>query len=320
MKHAIPMITSFSNTKGGTGKRGPDGFIKYNFGKVYQNLNIDQSTINKLNEIVTNFRSIIDKIRRNITDTPYAEEIEKKINVTDNLLIANYLTQNLKDKDYYNNSELKDYDNYDSNLIQDKQDGGAASKISNQPDLISRSTFSFDKEQSTFPYRQDTIKIAPTPTPAPAPTPTPTPAPAIETTAKGLISSTNLNDQTSQFTYDSLFGKYGFYMNIDSDGEYELNVMDYEFQYKAYLKKYEPEKYLEKYQDNTKDNAESNPNDATNVQGGKRKTIRQKYYKRKTQKEHKKTNKKYTLKTSNIKKLNIKMSNKRNTKRVKLQS
>ena len=328
MKHAIPMITSFSNTKGGTGKRGPDGFIKYNLGtgkrgpdgfikynlgKVYQNLNIDQSTINKLNEIVTNFRSIIDKIRRNITDTPYAEEIEKKINVTDNLLIANYLTQNLKDNDYYNNSELKDYDNYDSNLIQDEQDGG---KFSNQPDLISRSTFSFDKEQSTFPYRQDTIKIASAPTPTPAPTP----APAIETTAKGLISSTNLNDQTSQFTYDSLFGKYGFYMSIDSDGEYVLNVMDYEFEYKAYLKKYEPEKYLEKYQDNTNDNAESNLNDATNVEGGKRKTIRQKYYKRKTQKEHKKTNKKYTLKISNIKKSNIKMSNKRNTKRVKLHS
>jgi len=155
---------------------------------------------------------------------------------------------------------------------------------------------------------------------------------SIPTTTTETILSSNYSFPSE---YTSLFGKYGFYMSIDSNGQYELNVMDYEFQYKDYLKKYNPYEYWKTYGfENTinydsdatpnvsEDNleVESNPNAATNVEGGKRKTIRQKYYKRKTQKGHKKTNKKYTLKTSNIKKSNIKMSNKRNTKRVKLHS
>ena len=121
-------------------------------------------------------------------------------------------------------------------------------------------------------------------------------------------------------------------MSIGSNGQSELNVMDYEFQYKDYLNKYNPYEYWKTYGfENTiyesdatpnvsEDNLEEESNPNTNLEGGKRKTIRQKYYKRKTQKDHKKTNKKYTLKTSNIKKSNIKMSNKRNTKRVKLHS
>jgi hypothetical protein len=218
------------------------------------------------------------------------------------------------------------------NTTMDEKLGGRAIQDSAPENLIAKSTFPYEQNvTSKFSYQQDNVKKdwgSDTKTAKSAATLTfsePTllqnVSPDLKTTAEGLTSSTSSTSSTNLLnpisqTYDSMFGKYGFYMSIDSDGEYVLNVMDYEFEYKAYLKKYEPEKY----QDNTKDNAESNPNDATNVQGGKRKTIRQKYYKRKTQKDHKKTNKKYTLKTSNIKKSNIKMSNKRNTKRVKLHS
>ena len=198
--------------------------------------------------------------------------------------------------------------------MDEKLEGGAI-QVSNQKNLIAKSTFPYEQNvTSKFPYEQDNVKKDSVSEPTfYVPTLSPKISPALETRGEGLTSSTsstNLLNTTSQ-TYDSLFGKYGFYMSIDSDGEYVLNVMDNEFEYKAYLKKYEPEKYLEKYQDNTGDNVESNTNTNTNiesntntniesntntntnVEGGKRKTIRQKYYKRKTQKGHKKTNKKY---------------------------
>ena len=36
-----------------------------------------------------------------------------------------------------------------------------------------------------------------------------------------------------------MFGKYGFDMAINEDGEYELKILDTEEQYDAYLRKYE---------------------------------------------------------------------------------
>ena len=41
-----------------------------------------------------------------------------------------------------------------------------------------------------------------------------------------------------QYSYSTLFGKYGFDMAINEDGEYELHILDTQEQYDAYLRKY----------------------------------------------------------------------------------
>jgi hypothetical protein len=59
--------------------------------------------------------------------------------------------------------------------------------------------------------------------------------------AEGVASLALKSDETQdeiQYSYSTLFGKYGFDMAINEDGEYELHILDTEEQYNAYLRKY----------------------------------------------------------------------------------
>ena len=66
-----------------------------------------------------------------------------------------------------------------------------------------------------------------------------------------------------QYSYSTLFGKYGFDMAINEDGEYELHILDTEEQYNAYLRKYGLQE-----EDETEEAAEVGVGQA---EGGKRK-------------------------------------------------
>jgi len=57
--------------------------------------------------------------------------------------------------------------------------------------------------------------------------------------AAGIISAEDTLYHNLETTYTSMFGKYGFDMAINEDGEYELNILDTQEQYDAYLRKYE---------------------------------------------------------------------------------
>jgi hypothetical protein len=77
-----------------------------------------------------------------------------------------------------------------------------------------------------------------------------------------------------QLSYTTMFGKYGFDMSINKDGEYELIILDTEEQYKAYLKKYqlEEEPNQESLIHNNEVDMNMNDNNNNNNNSNKRKS------------------------------------------------
>jgi hypothetical protein len=125
-------------------------------------------------------------------------------------------------------------------------------------------------------------------------------------TAKGIQQATDSNAVSINYTlphnlqlsYTSLFGEYGFCMDINEDGEYELNVLNSEADYNNYLKRYNldiPQ------QPTVQQPTVQQPTVPSETSGGKIKTRKSRIFKHKTRKIQKLRNKRYTRK--NIKKL-----------------
>ncbi len=86
-----------------------------------------------------------------------------------------------------------------------------------------------------------------------------------------------------KLSYSSLFGNYGFSMDIDGDGEYELNILNTEEDYNRYLQRYSL-------------NTTEQPNQPS---GGKIKTRKSKFNKHRTRKIKKIRNRRQTHKRLN---------------------
>lgn len=116
----------------------------------------------------------------------------------------------------------------------------------------------------------------------------------VYTKAKGVPASTSTNITISytlpshlKLSYASVFGKYGFYMDTNEDGEYELVILNTEQEYNNYKNKFQIDSVIQPTRQSTIQ--------PTNELGGKRKTKKIKNSSLKTRKIIKKQkNRRYT--------------------------